>query len=205
LPLTDDKTGNLYVFRVVDSKPAHAPESFVKVRDQVVEDLRLLRGFETARSRAESLRACTATQSLREAYEADTDLVAFKEQKESVNSGYFEPPAISRVLKYQASRGRSPTGVFVGIGIGNVPNEVVDQFFAMEHADEKVKVIELKDRAAVLLAEWVETKPPGEDEFNALRKELISQLSDARWRDAASAWLDPEKVRARTGFALVTK
>lgn len=205
LPLTDDKTGNLYVFRVVDSKPAHAPESVAKVRDRVIEDLRLLQAFETAKSRAESLRSCTATQTLREAYEADPDLVAFKEQKESVNSGYVEPPPISRVLKYQASRGRSPTGVFVGIGVGNVPNEVVDQFFALEHADEKVKVIELKDRAAVLLAEWVETKPPGEDEFNALRKELIPQLSDARWRDAASAWLDPEKVRARTGFDFITK
>jgi hypothetical protein len=95
--------------------------------------------------------------------------------------------------------------VFGGIGIGNLTNEVVDQCFALEHADEKMKVFELKDRAAVLLAEWVETKPPAEDEFNTLRKELVTQLADARWRSAASVWLDPEKVRARTGFALVTK
>jgi len=204
-PLTDDKTGNLYVFRVVDAKPAHAPESVADVRDQVVGDLRLSRAYETAKTRAESLRSCSATQSLREAYEADTELVAFKEKASGVYNGYVEPPPISRVLSHQASRGRSPTGVFGGIGVGNLANDVVDQFFALEHADEKMRVFELKDRAAVLLAEWVETKPPAEDEFNALRKQLVTQLADARWRSAASAWLDPEKVRARTGFALVTK
>ncbi len=202
--LTDEDTGNLYIFRVVDAVPAHAPESVAEVRDLVLEDLRLMRAFEVAKMRAESLRACSASQSLREAYESDAGLVSFKEE-EGVNSGYFEPPPTTRVLRYQASRGRSPTGVFVGIGIGNVPNEVVDQFFALEHAIEKMKVIELKERAAVLLAQWVETKPPGEDEFNALRKELVTQLAEVRWREAASAWLDPEKVRARTGFALVTK
>ncbi|MEK7757489.1 MAG: hypothetical protein AAB385_09805, partial [Planctomycetota bacterium] len=204
-PLTDDKTGNLYVFRIVDAKPAHAPESVAELRDQVVEDLRLSRAYEVAKTRAESLRACSATQSLSEAYEADADLVAFKEKAEGVNSGYVEPPPMSRVLRHQASRGRSPTGVFGGIGVGNLANEVVDQCFALEHADEKMKVFELKDRAAVLLAEWVETKPPAEDEFNTLRKQLVTQLADARWRSAASVWLDPEKVRARTGFALVTK
>lgn len=204
-PLTDDKTGNLYIFRVVDAKPAHAPESVAEVRDQVVEDLRLSQAFEVAKRRAESLRACSATQSLQEAYEADADLVAFKEKAEGVNSGYVEPPPMSRVLKHQASRGRSPTGVFGGIGVGNLTNEVVDQCFALEHTDEKMKVFELKDRAAVLLAEWVETKPPDEDEFNTLRKQLVTQLAEARWRSAASAWLDPEKVRARTGFDLVTR
>ena len=204
-PLTDDKTGNLYVFRIVDAKPAHAPESVAEVRDQVMDDLRLSRAYEVAKTRAESLRACAATQSLSEAYEADTDLVAFKEKAEGVYNGYVEPPPISRVLKHQASRGRSPTGVFGGIGVGNLTNEVVDQCFALEHADQKMRVFELKDRAAVLLAEWVETNPPAEDEFNALRKQLVTQLADARWRSAASAWLDPEKVRARTGFALVTK
>jgi hypothetical protein len=203
--LTDDKTGNLYVFRMVDAKPAHPPESVAEVRDQVVTDLRLSRAYEVTKTRAESLRACSATQSLQEAYEADADLVAFKERSEGMKSGYFDPPPMSRVLKHQASRGRSPTGVFVGIGIGNVPNEVVDQCFALEQGDEKTRVIELKDRAAVLLAEWVETKPPGEDEFNTLRKQLVAQLADVRWRSATSAWLDPEKVRARTGFALVTK
>lgn len=204
-PLTDDKTSNLYIFRVVDAKPAHAPESVAEVRDQVVKDLRLSRAYEAAKKRAESLRASSATQSLREAYEADTDLVAFKEQKDGVTSGYFDPPPMSRVLRLQASRGRSPTGVFVGLGIGNVSNEVVDQCFALERADEKKKVIELKDRAAVLLAEWVETKLPPEEDFNTLRKQLVTQLADARWRDAVSAWLDPEKVRARTGFDLIKK
>jgi len=204
-PLTDEETGNLYLFRIVDAKPAHALESVADVRDQVVDDLRLSRGYEVAKARAESLRACAATQSLEEAYEADADLVAFKDRGEGINSGYFDPPPMSRVLKHQASRGRSPTGVFVGIGIGNVSNEVVDQCFALQHSDEKTRIIELPDRAAVLLAEWVETKPPQEDEFNALRKQLVTQLADARWRSAASAWLDPEKVRARTGFGLVTK
>jgi hypothetical protein len=205
LPLTHDKTGDLYIFRIVDAKPAHAPESVAEVRDQVMDDLRLLKAYDVAKARAESLRSCAASGSLREAYEADTELVAFKERSEGAKSGFFEPPPMSRVLKQQAAKGRSPNGVFVGLGIEYVPNDVVDQCFALEHAEGKMKVLELKDRAAVLLAEWVETKPAPEDDFNTLRKQLVSQLADARWRIAAAAWLDPEKVRARTGFAFVTR
>ncbi len=205
LLLIDEKTGNRYVFRIVDSKGAHAPESVALVRDQVVKDLRLQHGYESAKTLAESLRSCAPAQTLREAYEGDADLVAFKERSENVNSGYTEPPPISRVLRHQASRGRPQSGMFAGIGIGNVPNEVVDQFFAMERGDEKIRMFELKERAAWLVAEWVETKLPPEDEFNTLRKQLISQLADARLRVAAAAWLDPAKIQARSGFVFVTK
>lgn len=204
-PLTDRASGNLYVFRVIEAKPGHPPESVDEVRDDVIADLRLVQGYETARKRAESLRQCMSYETLKEAYEADPDLTAFKASGEGASSGYFEPPPMSRVLKHQASRGRPAEGAFAGIGIGNLPNDVVDAFFALEQADEKTKVVELADRPAAMVVEWVETKPAPEDEFNSFRKQLVQQLADARWRSAVSDWLDPEQIRARTGFALGTK
>ncbi len=204
-PLTDRDTGNLYVFRVVGGQGGRAAESVDEVRDLVVEDLRLLRGYEVAKTRAASLRQCLASQSLKEAYEGDADLTEFKESAEGAASGYFEPAPITRVVKNQAARGRSKSGVFAGIGIGFVPNDVIDGLFALEHADEKAKTFELRDRAAIVLAEWIETKPAAEDEFNILRKQLVQQLADARWRSAVADWLDPKHIRARTGFALAGK
>jgi hypothetical protein len=201
-PLTDPQTGSLYVFRVIAARPGHAPTDVEEVREQVIEDLRLARAYEVAKSRAASLQQCLSHQSLKEAYESDLELLELKERVGTANAGYFEPPAFSRVPKGQAARGRLPGGMFVGAGLGQISNELVDDCFALEHAAEKTEILELPERPGVILVEWVETKPAPEDEFNTLRKQLVTQLTDARWRSAIADWLDPEQVRARTGFSL---
>ncbi len=201
-PVTDVASGNLYVFRVIDARPGHVPESVDEVREEVVADLRLARAFGAAKARAESLRQCMSYQSLKEAYEADLELVDLKEKPGGVGSGYFEPPPFSRVPKHMASRGRPAAGVFAGMGLGNLPNETIDECFALDHAADKTKVIELVERPAVILVEWVETKPAPEDEFNSLRKKLSEELADARWREAVADWLDPKNIQARAGFVL---
>jgi len=205
LPLTDLASGNLFVFRVIDSRPGRPAESIAEVREQVIADLRLLRGFEAAKARAESLRGCLVGESLKEAYDADPDLPKFRETVAGTDVGYFEPPPFSRVPRGQVAQGRLPNGVIVGGGVGLLPNAVVDTCFALENAAEKAKVVELPDRAAVMLAEWVETKRAAEDEFSAQRKMLLQQLSDARWRAAVTDWLDPARIRSRNGFALLSR
>jgi hypothetical protein len=203
--LSDPRNGNAYVFRVVDSRPGGPAESIDQVRDEVIADLRLQKGFEAAKARAQSLRACCqASEILKDAYEADPDLAAFRESGEGAKTGYFEPPAFSRIGQTPAWKGRPADGVFVGGGLGKLPNAIIDAIFALTDAADKLAVFELPDRAAVMTVEWVETIPAQEEEFAGTRKSLATQLSDNRWREFVDEWFDPEKIRARSGFQLVT-
>ncbi len=199
--LNDSRTGNVYIFRVIDSRPGGPAQSVDQVRDQVIADLKLQKGFETAKARAQSLSTCT--EPLKEAYEADPDLAAFRETGEGAKTGFFEPPAFARNGQGAAWRARPESGVFVGGGLGKLPNDTIDAIFALAHAHDKIAVFELPERASVMTVEWVATEPAREDEFASTRKTLASQLADNRWRDLVNEWFDPEKIRARSGFDLI--
>jgi len=202
-PLSDYRTGNVYVFRVVEAKPGGPPASVDEVRGTVISDLRLKRGFEAAKKRAESFLSCSGSDTLRAAYEADTDLAAFRESADGSKTGYFEPPPFSRVPRGQEAKGRPQAGVFVGGGLGLLPNDIVDSCFALADALQKTKVMELPARAALLVVQWVETTPAGEGDFNGMRTQLTTQITDSRWREFVNDWLDPKRIRARTGFDLI--
>ena len=202
--LSDPRNGNAYIFRVVDSRPGGPAESVDQVREQVIADLRLQKGFEAAKARAQSLRACCqASEVLKDAYEADPELAAFRETGEGAKTGYFEPPPFSRIGQTPAWKGRPADGVFVGGGLGKLPNETIDAIFALSDAADRLAVFELPDRAAVMTVEWVETIPAQEEEFAGTRKALATQLSDNRFREFVDEWFDPEKIRARSGFQFV--
>ena len=198
-----DFAGSFYVFRVVETNPGHAAESVDEVRDRVVADLRLLHGYETALARAEGLRSCATDRSLRESYESDDDLVALKNTPEGRESGFFKPSLVSRLSLSRALGGSTSTTTYVPNGVGAVPTEVIDQWFDLEYVDEKTTVVELKDRATVLVAEWVETQPATDTEFEEIKGKLASGLSSRRVRDALNDWLHPEQIRARNGFEFV--
>ena len=203
-PLADPHNGNVYIFRVIESQPGGPSESVDQVRDQVIADLRLQKGFEAAKARAQSLRSCCqASEPLKDAYEADSELAAFRATGEGSKTGYFEPPPFSRIGQTPAWKERPADGVFVGGGLGKLPNEAIDAIFAITSATDKLAELELPDRAAVMTVEWVETIPPQEEEFATTRKSLVTQLTDSRWREFVNDWFDPEKIRARTEFSLI--
>lgn len=201
LALTDSRTGNAYLFRVIDAKPGGPSESVDQVRERIIADLRLQKGFEAAKARAHSLGTCT--EPLKDAYEADPDLAAFRQSAEGPKTGFFEPPAFSRIGQTPAYRQRPADGIFAGGGLGKLPNETVDAIFAMAHGADKIAVFELPERAATLVVELVEIVPPQEEEFAGSRKELSTRLADNRWRELVNDWFDPEKIRARNGFELI--
>lgn len=197
--LRDKKLNEFFVFRVVEAQNGRVPESVDLVRERVIADLRLLKGFETAKARAAHLLDCDPGQSLKDAYEADSELAALREGPDP-KGGYFTSAAFSRIPRYAAAKGRPAAGVFAGSGIGTLPNPVVDTCFALADAEKKTTVAELPDRADVLVIEWVETKHPEDEAFHATRKEFLDQLSQKRFEDAVLAWFDPDTVRARNGF-----
>lgn len=205
-PLTDSGTGDVFLFRLIDSKAAHAPESLDEVREQVVEDMRLQKGFEAARNRATSLASCHgAGDTLKAAFENDSELVAKKEGDTGHEMGYFDPVPFTRVPRGQAARGRLVSGMFVPNGVGTIPNDVVDGIFAMKHSSDEVRAFDLKDRAVVLVTEFQEITPSPEDEFNKMKKELVAQISRERRTSAINDWLNPDNIRARSQFELITR
>jgi hypothetical protein len=192
-----DTMGNLYLFRVIEARDSHPPDTLEEVREKIVTNLRLKKGYDAAKTRAESLRqAALQAKGLKEAFDADAEL---NELKTSAGVTYVEPDPFARVRESQAASGRTSPRTFVPI-LGNVPNEVVDQLFALEFAAEKIETFELPDRASVMAAEWVESRRGREDEFEALRATLAAGLAKVRQDAAVRDWLDPEKIRLRNGF-----
>ncbi len=194
-----DSTGNLYVFRVVDSKPKHIAESVAEVREQVVEDLKLAKGMAIALARAEGLRSCSPDVSLQEAFESDAELMGM----EGSGVGFAESSPVARYTTSEITSGQRNPTKYVGIGIGAVPSEIVDKWFQLEGGWERTAVYELKDRAAVMVVEWTESQPARIDQFEQQREQLATQMKTARQAQAISDWFKPDNIRARNQFKVV--
>ncbi len=199
-----DGKGNVYVFRVVDSKAGHIPASVDEVRDRVVADLRLKKAFREAQFRASAISDCDDCENLKEAYEKDGDLSATITAKAITGSGFIEPPPIVRATRWEVASGAVKTMVNAGGGLGEIPMDVVEQFFALEHADLPIGVFDLPSRSAVLVVEWIETQLTKTHELDDQRKGLLSLMASERSRQAVQDWLNPDNIRARNGFELIT-
>ena len=204
-PLTDPIKGHRYVFRVLDTRVGRPAESLDEVRDQVTADLRLKAAYEEALANSESLRSCAVGEGLQEGYDTNLELVALRDTAEGADSGFIQPPAFSRLRKYQATTGRPEKGVFVGGGMGMVPNWAVDTCFGLARAGERVAILPIPDRADVLVVELVQVNPPIVEDFLETREELVGELAAQQWREVLENWLDPEQIRARNGLVLVTR
>jgi len=193
---------------VVDFKPGHPSESFEEVRDQVVEDYKLLKAYEEVEMLAGQLVYEAFEQDLSRPWIENQTLRYFVEElPEGDKIRFIEPAPISRVrnLAFEAARGRPKDGVMVGdLGI-RFSNEDVDRLFELEFMEDKAIVIENKEEAAVVVAQWIETIKGTETEFNQMRPQILRNMRANRQREIRSNWLDPEQIRARTGYQPVVQ
>lgn len=199
-----DTASNVYLFRVVASRPAHAPNSLDEVRDKVVRDLRLIRGFAEAKRHAAALAGCDESTSLREAYDADAALTERITAYGQFTAGYSEPPPVARASQIAASIGNIGDTVDLGSQIGAVPADVVESWFASTRVEGEKSIVELKDRSTVMVVEWggVErTKPTDLDEQ---RKTFTDLMIRMRTQEVIREWFDSDNIRARNGFKLET-
>ncbi|MHC5110668.1 MAG: hypothetical protein ACYTHJ_12425 [Planctomycetota bacterium] len=196
-PFKNFTTGDKYVWRVLEVRDAHVPDSLDEVRDKVAADYKMKSAFDDAASYGRTLSYSALDGGmLYDAYEADEELQLIVEENPTAGIRYEEPEPFA--LARTASAGRD-AGVFVG-GIGPIPLKGAEQCFDLAESDEPFTVIEMPETSTVAVIGWVETIKGREDEFEEKRTSLKTSLVAARRREAAAGWFDRDNLRARTGY-----
>jgi hypothetical protein len=190
-----DADDNLYLFRVTDVKPPHSPENLDAVRDEVVADLRLKRGYDAAKQALETLK--------QEAVE-DGGLVEAWDQDETLKAKLEDPSShlIGPVPVTRAALGFITDKRYIS-GIGLVSADFVDRCFALgeESTDgPRLAVLEIPDFARVALIQWIKTAPLTSTDYLAQHDAIAGQLLQTRLTRAVQDWLDPKEIRIRNGY-----
>lgn len=193
-----DRDGNIYIYRVIDVKPAGPPDSVDDVRDDVIRDLRLLRGFERAREEADNFRASIPGAGLKTAFDSSETLPVLLQYP----SGYYSPEPFARRRKGSSNwaphRNRAPR-----VADMQLDAAFVDEVFALADRPEGDRVTLIADDklATVLIVECLDLTPMRIDQFTAERGKLLAQINRTAITQAVSQWLDPVRIRDRNEFA----
>lgn len=197
--LRDARTGDRYLFRVLETKPEHPAETLEEVRERVVSDVRQLRAYEQAQVCAERLFEVAKTEGLQAAYDADEEIQLLKTEYETQARALqvLAPMSFSRAGDPQfRAYARSMPTVFIR-GLGALDKQMIEDIFALEHAEHPYGLFEQKTDGRVLVVEWIKTTPVREDQFAEQREELATRLMQERSQQAWSNWFAPDNIRAR--------
>jgi hypothetical protein len=190
--------GSLYLFRVVDVKEGHAPESLEEVRDLVVDDLRTLGGMDAAEAAAKAFAETVGDRSLQNAWEddANADLVA---KITPDRGGFVVPPPFPR-----QSASRLGTEVFNIPLIGEVDQQVIDTAFelAAAGAESEIRTLRVPAEARVVMLKGRELQPLYAETYEQRRSFLRQQLTRTVASEVLFDWLNAKQIRARNGFEL---
>lgn len=192
-----DRNRNIYIYRVIDVKPAGPVDSVDEVREDVIRDLRLLRGYERAREEADDFYASITDDGLRVALDLSESLEMLLEPP----SGYFSPAPFARRRKgssnWASHRNRAPRVA----GMQLAP-AFIDEVFALADLPEGEQTSLLVDEklATIVIVEYIDLTVMGADEFEKERGKLLAQINRQAITQAVSQWLDPVRIRDRNDF-----
>ena len=206
--LRDSRTGDRYLFRVIEVNADHPAETLEEVRERVVNDVRQLRAYEQAKACAERLLEAARTKGLQEAYDTDEEIQLLKTQYETQarEMQLLVPQPFSRSgsARFRAYA-RAMSGIVMVEGLGAIDRETVEGIFALGQAEHPYGLFEQKTNGRILVVEWLKTTPVREDEFAGKREELAKRLRDDRWQQAWANWFDPDNIRTRHNFEPVER
>ncbi len=193
------RDGSRYVFRIIDVQPVGPPDSVEDVRDQVINDLRLLAGYEEAARLADKLALLAPAEGLKSAFDNDDEIQVLVKPP----SGFFTPAPFARRRAGTGGLPGEPSPIYVS-GVGRVGDQFVDACFQLGDDGQpgKIAVIPIEDNATVAIVESVESIPLRQDEYEAQRSRIIAQIGRGAISRAVNGWLDPERIRDRNGFSL---
>lgn len=196
--------GNGFIFRMLDVRDPRPAESIDEVYKDVVRDLRIYRGLETARRHAQALMdAARETGSLDTAFGGHDELKTLSEAKlTSAMVRFVSPPPFAR-LDLEVPSAERDQGFVKIEGLGNIPRDLAERIYELADNPDPLTVLELPAWPAVMVIQWHESIPGTQEEFENLRGGISQNLMIERRFTALREWFDPEKIRARNDFKQV--
>lgn len=192
----DFTTGDKFIWRVIDVKKAHAPDSFEPFRDEIVENIKLQRALDEATNYARVLTYAAEESDLASAFDASEELQNIITERNATGIRFVEPQPIARARN--ASSGRDE---FVLAGpIGRITADQLETCFDLEEAAMPFDVLTVDATALAVAVEWVETIRGNEKEFKDLRKTLETSLVYSERVRALQDWFDHDNIAARTQY-----
>jgi hypothetical protein len=195
-PLNKWLTGpddSLYLIRVIDVQAGHEPQSVDEVHDEVVHDLRILRGMDRAREAAKKFSETVGTSGLADAWKAATDLDA---KVTPDKGGLSQLPPFVRGTKLFGGENTNRVAA-----LGRVTDEFMAKSFELA-ADPKAPpvVVDMPSQAAVAVIKGKQLFPIYEEDFQAQRSLIQDSVQRSATRNALMRWLSPKQIRERCEY-----
>ena len=200
-----------YFFRVIRVKPSGPPDSIDIVRDQLVQDLRLLKAHELAGEQARQLASNARAVGLQAAVESAEELKQLLAAAEEWAS--TQPAAVrgtrfgyTRYLGPLTPRGpltRVPSYIHEYVGLA--PN-LHKQVFTLAESQpstgpvHRVALVQVTEDQKWVVAELEEIKPIYAGDFEKRRVELARTTEYEERLHLMQAWYDAKNILRRTGF-----
>ena len=205
--LLDDDTGNVFLFRVLNVEPAHAPASVDEVRLKIISDLRKLHGYQRAEALARQLEPVARSQGILAAH---TSLDATVRTRVRIHN----PPPFARIVRTERPPSRLGPGGIVeqpspvrGIyGSTESRERFIQACFELgetpttQPTDRRVRVLGRDDVREWVLIEWIETIPMRREDYRKEREKLLTMLRRQQQLELRRRWFDRENLRRRAGF-----
>ncbi|NOT02113.1 MAG: hypothetical protein HOP29_15985 [Phycisphaerales bacterium] len=189
--------GQAFLYRILAVKPAGPAESLDLVRDKVIEDMHLLKGFERAREAAEKLLMNAQAMGL------ESGFATMKDELEATPfpTQLHTPLPFGRIKT--GSAGKRGDNHLTDMGaVGVISGDFVERCFALENDPNPFKVtsIEVPTGAKFVIVEFVERVPVRADAYAGQRPQVVRNFNEAEVGGSLSEWLDPTRIRDRNGL-----
>ncbi len=204
--------GQAYLFRVIQVAPAAPPASIDEVKPQIVEDWKLMKAFEQARTGADVLVARAREDGLDAAVQESAELKSVLEVADAAASQPTTAPAKPTQYLEQlgptriALKRSTPSDLKLGrlSGVAEAVFGLADPAVTQSAPAHRVTITPQADQFRWVVAELIEVKPiyRGPFEQQLASGQLARQPGGASNESETfrNAWLAPQNVEARTGF-----
>lgn len=188
-----------YLFRVVEVTPSAPLESLEPIREQVIEDWKLVQAFELARAKAEALASEARNVGLDPAAAEADELRALLS---SAAEDEFAADPLEVFSPYRLTRASRSVPPRVG-DTTTVPEavfELVDEGAASERETHPVTIAPQAREARWIVVELLGVEPVYEAEFEQIYQRNRQQKLRQAGTEFTREWLAGENVQARTGY-----
>jgi hypothetical protein len=184
-PPLSDGTGNVYIFRMIDVSPAHAPTSVDEVREALVKDLKRIADYERLAASADGLKQQAVNEGLL-AVAVDQDAVVQQApnitlvQRELLNLGLQQNPPQLFALPGQlpvVGSNKEALEAVVNFAL-TLP---VDKPASELSEEQRIVVVPVEDKLAVLVVRIMSQSPLTSEAYSRLAS--TGQLQNMITRD----------------------